>query len=286
MSLGFVSATLQCPAHLQRDHRVSARCLMYPGQRRPGQRRRQPRTNDLLQSAHRYRSDTQTCTRQAETGFLSAAFRIGRQSLRSKNTNPLCAHPVQSERQHGPRGPVQPLNVINGQDQRLCSGHQPQDSKNSHAHDPITWRTHRGALDEQRRRQRPPLHVGQLGKNLLGSLLEQITQPRECPRRVRGSASARTNHNPPPSCRADAFGPDRGLSDTGKTFQHQTRSETIRRRDEAIDDSQLSLSSNDSRSGINHIHTIRHPCRRVSVALGRGEARFVVDRPRLGRTGF
>jgi hypothetical protein len=132
----------------------------------------------------------------------------------------LATQPPRRERERAGRGRVQPLHVVDRQQDRSRAGQPPDHVEQRHRHGPLVGAT-LDLLQQERGTQCPPLRHGEVDDGVAGHSLQQVAQRAERePRLGLGRAGPRDPDRGLARHR-DAGAPEGGLADPRRALEQQ-----------------------------------------------------------------
>ncbi len=178
----------QSPADLQGGERVALGVGMNAPQGRPGQCDVQPVPRQPVQRPEanpRHRDDPASQVRAGQVKRQGRVRAVGPD--RAEQADGVGVDPAQREAERGRAGPVQPLHVIDHQQDRRGRGEGAERALDGGRDHVRLGRRIRRVLDQQRGGQGPPLRRRQVGQHVVQVRSEQVGQARESEPDVAGS---------------------------------------------------------------------------------------------------
>jgi hypothetical protein len=171
---------------LEREHRIAARSHMKAPRGRPRESHRESRPHEVLQRPRAQPTDLELDERPSIDSFgeVERIRDAGPTTQRREHAERETTEPPQSERQHAPRSRVQPLHIIDRDQQWSPCRKQPQTSNDrSWKHETVACRPPR-IFDAERGRDRSRLRPRELVSDLVERPLEKVAQPAESQRHL------------------------------------------------------------------------------------------------------
>ena len=166
------AAALEGTGHFQGHHCVPAGRLVQPDEHRAGQRQIQPGQHDPSQAADAERANDEFLAGQPQIrGGSSGRFR----AIRGDQPHRLVIQPSERVAEHGARAGVEPLHVVDGEQQRRAPGECTEHAEHRDSYHSPARLAVAGVGQEQRSRERPVLHCGQSRQHRGVELIEQIS---------------------------------------------------------------------------------------------------------------
>ena len=183
--LGCASAELES-RELDREHRVAARGRMDAGECRARQVHAEAGADDVLQRARAHRAERELAEPARRVGVGEReridASRAGADCR--QQADPRLGGPAQCEREHPPRGGIEPLGVVDRDEQRrLESGELERREGSAGEREPVRPQLLR-FRDAERDLEGRPLRRGELGRDLREHVADQIGQGAESDRHL------------------------------------------------------------------------------------------------------
>ncbi|HEY2936633.1 MAG TPA: hypothetical protein VGJ25_08530 [Gaiellaceae bacterium] len=129
--------------------------------------------------------------------------------------------PAQCERERARGRRVEPLDVVDREDDELVSGEQLQRAANRNAESSRIYRTCRWLVDEERNLERASLWRRQCWRNVSENVVEQISQRSVREPALRLGRTRREDAQAPFTGRFDGCEPERRLPDPRFAIQHK-----------------------------------------------------------------
>jgi hypothetical protein len=166
-------------------------------------------------------------------------------SLGDEEANWLLLETANDELERNCRGPIQPLDIVNGDHdwthlrERAKHAENAQRNRSRQRYGPFRLRPQQRDVERATLRRRESRH------RLFGHLLQQIPQPSESELRLRFNGPAGEQPIRPPAAGGDRFFPERRLADAHLALQKQTHRARRHSIEEALKAAELSFASND-----------------------------------------
>ena len=170
-------------AELEREERVPARELVHVMQDRAGGHPAEPKLEQALDGAEAERGQVEAVEAIGGPVEAERRRRRARRPLREQQADGLFPEASRSEGEHRRGGPVEPLHVVDGDDERRGACHGAQRGEGGER-DGLLIRRRAGVGDEQRRLERAPLRVREVLQHL-GVGAEQVAERRVREARLR-----------------------------------------------------------------------------------------------------
>ena len=198
---------------LECEEGVAVRRAFDPEQVRSGEGVTEPLPDQLVQRPEAERAE-------AERGVARAGSEI-RETARRQHPHPLRAEAVLRELEHGAALGVEPLSIVDGDDDGPCVGELPEEGQERDADRPAIGRRAFCCRAQQRDVQCAALGLGQPGELLGLHGREEVAERGERQTRLgRGRAAAQHQPTVRP-CAAKRFLPQRRLADARFAFQRE-----------------------------------------------------------------
>ena len=222
--LGRVDVLAQGTPELERKEGISARDLVDAQQRRPRERPAEPRLQDPVQRAGTERADVLALDRFAverklELGSVGATP----EPAGEKQPDVLALQAPQRELQGGSRRSVQPLDIVDREQDRLTLGEQVQRATDGHGQRSEVDRRARLLAEQQRGLERTPTGRFELVDHFPEYVFEQVSQPGVFDPQLDLGGARRQDAKPAVSRSLDTGEPDRRLPDPRLALQDQPR---------------------------------------------------------------
>ena len=153
---------------------------------------------------------------------LRPAVRHGLEPAGSQDEDRLLGQPPQREAQHRRRGGIDPLQVVDGHDQRPAERQRAQRRERRHPDRPLVHECPppRTPAAQERALEGEPLRSGQARRDLVEVAVQEVAERGEGQARL--GACGRAGEDPPAAvaCLLHRPSPQRGLSDPGFSLEH------------------------------------------------------------------
>ncbi len=163
------------PRQLEREEGIAARCIVQPQQGRTWESESEPVTDETLDRADAERPDGQSLDRPGKRR-LERRRRLA--AAGEEDPDRLAVEPPQRERERIRRRGIEPLDVVDREQQRAAGG-----QRDAARRAPPTA-TARGSaettalpLEQERRRERSPARRGELRQHLGGGFRQEVAEP-------------------------------------------------------------------------------------------------------------
>ena len=171
------AALLQGASELEREQRVSERDGLDPAQQVTGEGEREPLAQQPPQPAEVQRPDLERAPAVAAQGPFDGRDVQG--PAREQDHHPCVLEPASGHEQRLDRRRVEPLDVVDGHQQRALGGQQPQHTDERQRDLVRVGRRPVGLGPQERHLERPALGLGQRGELRRGDAVEQVDERRE-----------------------------------------------------------------------------------------------------------
>ena len=218
-------------------------------QRLPREGPVEPVVQEAVQRADAERPDRQP----PDALLLERLFELRRprafpEPPREQHEHAVGLDPSQREREHGRRGRVEPLDVVDGDHERPALAQELQHVAHRHGERAVVDDAARPVFEQERLLERAPPRRRQRRKDVCQRALEEIGQP-QAGKAALGLGGPRREEQVPALPRVlDAGSPQRRLADPRLALQHECRYPLGRRVQEGVNPLELLLSSDDPRS--------------------------------------
>jgi hypothetical protein len=234
------------PRDLEREERVPLRPLVDPEQRLPRERPVKPIAQDAMQGAGAERPDAKPAAPRLlhcknELGLVGTG--VG-DPLREEQEHRCLAEPPEREGERPRRREVEPLDVVDRDDERAGLREQLQHVAHRDRQRAVVDGLF-GLVLQERHLERPPPRRAQPWQRLVGDTLEEVAQARvrEAALRLRGAR--REHHEATCARRLDGSLPERRLADPRVPLEDEHRRAVVRSLEEPRDGGQLLLPADD-----------------------------------------
>ena len=243
-----VLADLQRPAfgerapELEREQRVAERGLDNAAQHVPRQAQSQALREQPLRRGEAQRADLEPL--HAVRALCPLERRRAARALREQKADRVVAEASGGEGDCVRGRGVEPLHVVDRDEQRTSRGERADGAQEAHAERSGRWWVGRGLRAQERYLERVQLRRGHVRQLFGGDAVEQIGQRRERELCL-GPARPRGQHaQPPPSGHVEPGFPERRLADPRPTRQNE-RARRLVRTNELVQGTQLRLAADD-----------------------------------------
>ncbi len=131
------------------------------------------------------------------------------------------------------------MGVVDGQQEWLLGGQQAQHREHGRADRPLVEPGLGQGRVQERRGERAPLRLRELGARLVADRREQVREPRECETDLALGRPRREHEDPPLLRAADPFEPQRRLADPCLSGESEDGSAPVERAEEVVELGQL-----------------------------------------------
>jgi hypothetical protein len=234
----------ELPPQLKCEERIPTGHFVQPRDLRPREIEPEPLLQKLMETAEAERADRQPLQvveveRQADARPLSQ----GREEA-----DPLVAQPPKRELEHASRGRVEPLGVVDGDEDGPMLGERAEHVE-KRERDRALIRSFRARLpDEQSAFERTPTRAGECSQSFVEPLPEQIGESGERERRLRLGGAAGQDAPELPSGPVNAGMPENRLADTRLARNDQRGRPVPNSPQKGLDRVELFLPPDDRRS--------------------------------------
>ena len=246
---------VQRAGELQREERVALRRFVHGPERREGQDEAETLLQQLVQLPEAQALDRKPLERgQSPLGRKRQAQPL-RFAKRQEERNPLLAQPPRRREQHSCGRPIEPVDVVDGDEHGLCGRQRAEDADETERHPALIDAAGPRTLEQKSGSQRLGLRRGQLVEGLVRAL-EQIPDTRvgELGLRLEWPGEEHVEH---PLHRVDRVLPERRLPRPRLTLE-QKRARPIVPAQELPDCGELVLPADD---GGGHADIVRFAAR-------------------------
>ena len=243
-----VDVGVEHACQLEREERVPARALVDAEQRLPREGSVEPVEQEAVQGADAERPDRQP----PDALLLERLFELGRawafpEPPRQQHEHAVGLDPSQREREHGRRGRIEPLDIVDREHERPALAQELQHVAHSHGERAVVDDSARPVFEQERLRERPPPRRRQPGKDVCQRALEEVGQP-QAGKTALGLGGPRGEEQVPAFPRVlDTGSPQRRLADPRLALQHECRYPLGPRVQEGVNPLELLLSPDDPR---------------------------------------
>jgi hypothetical protein len=214
--LGAVSVERR--GELEREKRIAPRDGAQAPERRSGKDQSEAALQNPMNGFHAEWPDLNPLhvLRAAQPRRLSLT-----RPVREQQTNALEAQSPPGEGENSSRRGVQPLHVVDRDEHGALDGERPQRGQDRHRDDALLDRRPARALEQERNPQRVRLWHRKLIDDLARDVLEQIPEPREPERRIRGGRTRQQHAMPAPPRRLGRGLPEDRLAHARLTHEQR-----------------------------------------------------------------
>ena len=232
------AAPLQRGGELEREERVARGRLAEPEQRRTGERDIQARAEELVCRADAEPAQLDPLEPGVGQGWPEPLRR--RAANGQQSSDRLALEPRHPEAKCRERGPVEPLDVVDAEDERACGCEEPQSGEEPGGDCALVDLGPRIA-EQQRGLERVPLDGRELGKDVVHDAAEQIGHSRIREPCLCVGRAARQDAVAARGRTGDRSQPYGGLADPGRTVEQDNDREQLGVVEEAKDRPELAL---------------------------------------------
>ena len=231
--------SLQRARELEGEERISRRRLPDAQERRSGKDGAEARSQQLVQRADAERAELDA----AEPLIGQVPLQPERHLVASGQDrgDRLHVEAGQSEPKHRKRRCVEPLDVVDREQQLVVDGERPQGAQESECNNALLGGCAVEFRERKRGFERPPLRPWQLRQHVGDDVSDQVGQPGERERRFRLGRAAGEHQVSTRLRRPDGCEPQRGLADPGLADDHGSRGQLIGRVEEIEESGELVL---------------------------------------------
>jgi hypothetical protein len=258
LALGQRASELQC------EQRVAKRGVDDPAQELPRQAEAEPVGQEAADRADAERADLETL----QPFPLERPLQLGpaARTLGEEKANRLALEPARGERERLGGGRIEPLHVVDRDEERLVSGQRAQPVQESDGDRLRVRRCTDGLGPQQRDLQRAQLRGRQLCELVRADAVEQVDQRREGEPRLGAARPGGENAQAVLPRNVGPGLPERGLADARPAGQHE-RPRGLAGREELAQRGQLRLAADDllarvSRPRLHLAATVAHAAQR------------------------
>jgi hypothetical protein len=237
------------PANLQREERIATRDGVHPPQRR---QRKDHAQAAAQQAMHLLQLQWPNDHAPERLEALDGSRHGLPHPARQQHAHALLSQAPADERQHRGRGRIQPLHVVDREQQRAHDAERPRRRQHGHRHHALVQRRAR-PLQQERHTQRLGLRRRKHVEHLVEDAAEKITQPSEGEPRLRGRGARGEDATPALARKFEPRKPQRGLAHAGAALQRERRRTARDRVHELPELGALSHSANDTDRPVRHV---------------------------------
>ncbi len=235
------------PSNLEREEGVAARHPPEVGERPRRKLRVQASDQQPVDVCRRQRSEPQTAEATLGECLLEVERHSGRSldASRDQQPNRLVRQSAGHERESALRGMVEPLHVVDPDEDRALSGERAQDAERSDRHRPLQRLLPYGLPPQERHLERVTLWLGELAQDLVRYLGEQIAERSVGELRLRLDGSTRQHPVRAGSGSRKALLPEHRLADPDLTLQQDGGRAALDVAQEPVETAQLRCAADD-----------------------------------------
>ena len=248
---------------LEREEGIAARCIVQPQQGRTWESESEPVTDETLDRADAERPDGQSLDRSWKRR-LERRRRLA--AAGEEDPDRLAVEPPQRERERIRRRGIEPLDVVDREQQRAAGGQRDERVVHPDRERARICRDVALGIEQQRRLERPTPWRREHRQHFGGGFPEQVAEPgvRES---LLGLGRPRGEHSEPSLARRLRPGqPERRLADARLAFEHEGGGTFRGPPDEVEQGGDLLVSSDDVHPHVGHGDTVHDA---ISTACGR-----------------
>ena len=253
------------PRQLEREEGIAARCIVQPQQGRTWESESEPVTDETLDRADAERPDGQSLDHSGKRR-LERRRRLA--AAGEEDPDRLAVEPPQREREHIRRRRIEPLDVVDREQQRAAGGQRDERVVHPDRERARICRDVPLGIEQQRRLERPTPWRREHRQHFGGGFPEQVAEPgvRES---LLGLGGPRGKHTEPSLARRLRPGqPERRLADARLAFEHEGGGTFRGPLDEVEQGGEFLVSSDDVHPHVGHGDTAYARFRACAPTIG------------------